>query len=98
MRFAASPEILRSEGQKLINLSNSFSSNTTAIYNSVNKMVTTDYLSPEAKVIAAKINTYKEDLNLMIKTINEYGTLCLRTGNKVDENQENLTSGIQGVN
>ena len=40
------------------------------------------------------INSYKADLDLMTKTIKEYGTFCMSAGNKVMDNQYNITSGI----
>lgn len=94
MRFVASPEVLRAKGQELVSQSELFNDNVIKIYESVNKMVNTDYLSPEARAIANDINSYKADLDLMTKTIKEYGAFCMSAGNKVMDNQYNITSGI----
>lgn len=94
MRFVASPEVLRAKGQELVNQSELFANNVAKIYESVNKMVNTDYLSPEAKAIANDINSYKNDLDIMTNTIRQYGNFCLNASNKVINNQEGIISGI----
>ena len=94
MRFVASPDVLSAKGKELVSQSELFASNVTKIYESVNKMVNTDYLSPEAKAIANEINSYKNDLDIMTSTIRQYGTFCMNAGNKVIDNQEGIISGI----
>lgn len=94
MRFVASPEILRAKGQELVSQSELFANNVTKIFESVNKMVNTDYLSPEAKAIANDINSYKNDLDIMTNTIRQYGNFCINAGNRVINNQEDIISGI----
>lgn len=94
MRFVASPDVLRTKGQELVNQAELFANNVAKIYESVNKMVNTDYLSPEAKAIANDINSYKNDLDIMTNTIRQYGNFCLNASNKVINNQEGIISGI----
>ena len=93
-KFIANPDVLRAKGTELISQADLFAQNVKTIYETVNKMVNTDYLSPEAKAIANEMESYKDDLNRMTKTISEYGKFCLEASNKVLTNQDNIISGI----
>lgn len=93
-RFVASPDVLKAKGTELTTQADLFAKNVKTIYETVNKMVNTDYLSPEAKAIAAEMELYKDDLNKMAKTIYEYGNFCLGASSKVLINQDEIISGI----
>ena len=58
-------------------------------------MVTSSYLSPEAVVLARKIESYRDDLNKMARTIEDYGRFCANAGAQVVRNQENVISTIE---
>ena len=93
-RFVASPEVLHASGQKMLGQSEQFAQNNQKIYQTVQKMVNTNYVSPEAKAIANEIFSYKEDLDKMTRTISHYGSFCVNASSKVIQNQENIISGI----
>lgn len=94
MRFVASPDVLRTKGQELMSQSEVFANNVSKIYETVNRMSQSDYLSPEAKAMANSINSFKSDLDYMTNTIRQYGSFCMTAGSKVVDNQENIISSI----
>ena len=88
--FVADPAVLRQEGDKLIGESRAFGQNVTKMYTTIDKMVVSNYVSPAAKALAAKIRTYKDDMDAMTKIIDDYGTFCMRSSNKVNRNEQNI--------
>lgn len=93
-RFVASPEVLDANGQRMIGQSEEFARNVDNIYQTVQKMVNSNYVSPEAKAIANEIYSYREDLDRMTRTIGYYGDFCRKASSKVIQNQENIISGL----
>lgn len=93
--FTADPALMNQRGGKIINQAEQFRTKIDAIYSKVDEMVNNDYLSPEAKVIAEKIYSYRDNMNTLQKTINEYGTFLRNASSQVVKNQEDIISGIK---
>ena len=85
--FLADPAILRMEGNKLLGQSKQFGSNVTKMYSTIGRMVQSNYVSPAAKALAAKIGTYKD---AMTKIISDYGNYCLTASQKVNRNENDI--------
>lgn len=94
-RFVANPQILRIKGESLENQAQQFAVNVEKIYKTVEEMISSDYLSPEAVAIANEIKSYREDLNAMTRKISNYGVFCKRASDKVLRNQVNIIDGIK---
>lgn len=93
-RFVASPDELNKQGEVIIENAEKFRKNVEDMYSSIDKMVHSSYLSPEAVAIANEIAKYREDLNYMQKTIENYGTFCKNASTKVMKNQDDIISSI----
>ena len=94
-RFVANPQILRIKGEDLENQAQQFAVNVEKIYKTVEEMINSDYLSPEAKAIADEIRSYRDDLNAMTRKIANYGAFCKRASDKVLRNQVNIIDSIK---
>ena len=88
--FVADPAILRQEGDKLLGESRAFGQNVNKMFTTVEKMRASSWVSPAAKALAAKIATYRDDMDAMTKIIDDYGTFCMRSSNKVNRNEQNI--------
>ena len=60
-RFVADPQMLKVKGEEIENQAQQFAQNVEKIYTTVEEMVNSDYLSPEAKAIADEIKSYRND-------------------------------------
>lgn len=89
-KFTADPMILRSEGQKLIEQSERFDHNVITVYETIDEMLSSAYVSPAARSMGAQIATYRDTLNEMTKTINQYGTFCQTASSKVMANEDRI--------
>ena len=96
-QFVANPEILRMKGKEAQEKSEEFKRNVDTIYNTINEMVTQNYLDPASMAIASNIASYRDDLNKMISIIRSYGEFCLTASAKVTNNQDNIISGIPNL-
>ena len=96
-KFGANPEILISKGNEIVNQSQEFQDNVQKVYQTVQEMVSSGYLSPEAIAIANTIESYRADLNTMTKVINDYGNLCKTAGQKIINNQDSIIKGVRGM-
>ena len=96
-KFVADPEQIRTIGNKVLDEANQFKENYEKIFTTVNEMVTTDYLSPDAKVLAGLINNRKEELVAMYNTMLEYGAYCLKVSDSVVRNVESNISNMRGA-
>ena len=88
-RFLADPITLRQEGNKEISQSHLFANEVGTIYRIIDELPSS-YVSPAAKVIESKIRMKKNELDLMTKTINEYGEFLILSANTVDKNEQNI--------
>ena len=94
-KFVADPVIIGIKGNEIENQAQQFAQNIEKIYSTVEEMVNSDYLSPEARAIAEEIKSYREDLNAMTRKIGNYGTFCKNASNKVLRNQANIVDSIK---
>ena len=93
-RFIANPQILRIKGEEVESQAQQFAQNVEKVYSTVEEMVNSDYLSPEAKAIAEEIRSYREDLNAMTRKIQNYGVFCKNASKKIINNQMNIIDNI----
>lgn len=93
-RFVADPQMLKIKGEEIENQAQQFAQNVEKIYKTVEEMVNSDYLSPEARAIANEIQSYRDDLNAMTRKISNYATFCKNASNKVIRNQINIADSI----
>ena len=94
--FVADPEQIRLIGNKILDEANQFKQNYEKIFTTVNEMVASDYLSPDARVLAEVINSRRQELSMMYNTMLDYGNYCLKTSNSVIRNIETNISNIRG--
>ena len=86
--FLADPAILRMEGNKELDQSNLFGQNVQKMYDTIAKMVQSNYVSPAAKALAVTIQSYRDDMDAMTKIINDYGNYLLTASTKVNRNEQ----------
>lgn len=93
-KFVASPEVLRANGNKLVETSRQFKQNVDKIYATKNQLIQTNFVSPEARAIGNEIETYRNDLDKMTRVIEEYGMFLQNAANKVVRNQQQIIDEI----
>lgn len=93
-QFFADPTALEQNGNKILENGSAFKESIQTIYNTVDDMVANDYVSIEAKEIAKKIESYRADMDILTKTISDYGTFLLKAANAVRNNQGNIIDNI----
>ena len=93
-KFVADPPILIREGIGMNAIAQAFDEDIEKVYTTLQDMINKDYLSPEARVIATKIENQRPVLETMAKTIEQYGNFSITAGNKVIDNQNNIISEI----
>ena len=96
--FGADPMELQEKGSRINNIAVQFRDNYGKIFTTVEEMVNSDYLDPAARAIAENIHSYKDELANMANVIENYGNYCLKAGNAVIDNQDNIISGIGSAN
>lgn len=94
-KFGANPDVIRTKGNEIVEESRRFKENVEKVYQTVNEMIQSDYLSPEAVAMANEIQSYRDDLNKMTRIIEDYGQFCINTSSKVIRNQETIIEGIK---
>ena len=98
--FGAQPFVLRQSGDKLISQSVSFNKNVEKLYNTVHQLTASSYTSPASRAIAADIERFHGDLDLMTNTIKEYGNYLIRASQAINANEnrimDNYTGGSNG--
>lgn len=94
--FVAAPEIIRSYGNKIVGLAEEFNTNMNSLYATVDKLASSDYVSPEATVLANRIKAYKMDLVKIRNVMASYGAFCQGTSNDVETNQDTLSEDMRG--
>lgn len=97
-RFVAQPDVLKLEGNSILDKSQRFTNDVDKIYSTINELVQSSYVSPAAKEIARQIESYKDDLEAMAKTIGNYGNYCVKSANVISRNEENIIDNVSGGN
>ena len=95
-QFIANPDVLKAEGNSIVDKGQQFGQNVEKVYATIEEMVSSSYLSPGARAIAAQIQSYRDDLDKMTKVINDYGTYCLTSSNTVNRNEQNIIDNASG--
>lgn len=90
--FSISPVELTASGKKLLENSETFKTNSENIFKTVDEMIHSDYISPEAMAIANQIYSYSDDLERMCKTIGRYGQFCITSSSKIEATQDDIIS------
>ncbi len=93
--FVANPVTLRKEGDALISESVEFKRNKEKLFGTVEELTRNGYVSPAARAIASNILSYRDDIDAMERTINQYGKYCLYAANKVNRNENRIIDDIQ---
>lgn len=93
-RFLAQPEILKAKGNSVNDESQEFGQNVNKVYSTVEEMLASSYISPGARAIGAKIQSYKDDMDGMTRVINEYGNHLLLASNTVVRNEQNIMDSV----
>ena len=92
------PALLDAKGREITDSAETFIGNNKKIYETVQNMVNSEYLSPEARVLADKIMSYQDELDAMGKYIDEYGNFLKTTARKFITNQDEIVSQIKSKN
>lgn len=95
--FVASPEGIQNAGSKIMSIAEEFNTNMNKLYATIEQMVNSDYLSPEAYVLANEIKEYKPKLINIRNIMASYGTFCQGTSTDVVNNQEDLSDQMRGA-
>ena len=95
-QFIADPPVLRAEGNSILDKAQQFGQNVEKIYSTIEEMVSSSYVSPGARAIAAQIQTYRDDLNKMTRVIGDYGNYCITASNTVERNEQNIADNASG--
>lgn len=90
--FSISPVALTASGKKLLENAESFKNNSDNIFKTVDEMIHSDYISPEAMAIANQIYSYSDDLTRMCNTISRYGQFCITSSGKIETTQDDIIS------
>lgn len=94
-RFVGDPDVLIPKGNEMKGMSAGFNEEIEKVYNTIEQMVATEYLSPEAKAIKEEIDKYKADLLDMGKTMGEYGQFADDAGQDIIKNQNGIIDEIK---
>lgn len=97
-RLLIDPATLDARGREITDSAETFMGNNKKIYETVQNMVNSEYLSPEARVLADKIMSYQDELDTMGRYIDEYGTFLKTTARKFLANQDEIISHIKSKN
>ena len=95
-QFIANPDVLKSEGNSIVDKAQQFGQNVEKVYATIEEMVGSSYLSQGARAIAAQIQSYRDDLDKMTKVISDYGNYCLTSSNTVMRNEQNIIDNANG--
>ena len=94
--FVADPITIKTKGDQILGLVDSFTDNMNKLYATIEQMINSDYLSPEAYVLANEIKKYKVELNNIRNIMANYGMFRQGTSNQVVNNQEDLSQEMRG--
>ena len=93
--FVANPQALKTEGERVVNQSVEFNKNVEKLYETVEQLTSSGYVSPAAAAIAADIKSYRGDLNIMTAIIKDYGNYLLYAGDAVVKNEQRIIDEIK---
>ena len=85
----------KERGQQIVDESKLFGQNVTKIYDTIDGMVSKNYLSSESTVIANEIKSYQQNLINITKTIESYGIHCQNSAREMAKTRNNIIDGIR---
>lgn len=94
-QFTADPMVLNAKGNEMVGQSEAFTKNYNQIYTIINEMVTSAFVSPDARAKANEMLAYKDDLAAMARVILDYGNYCITSGRTVVNNQNNIIDNFK---
>ncbi len=96
--FGAHTGALAEGSQRIMNVANDFKNEYEKMFLVVDSLVGSEWSSPAATAVANKIVEQRPNLEAMYKAICSYSEYCGRAANKIEENEENIVTGVGGYN
>ena len=84
------PSMMRTEGSKQIQVSEDFDTAIKNLYNLLDDLVYSGYVSPESLAIKENIDEYKGTLINAKNTIRGYGEFLIGAANDTEENSQDI--------
>ena len=91
--FRLAPDEARREGAKQINHSGEFKNKVAELYKTVDMLLQTGYTSPAARDLHAKIYAKRTFLDGVTKTLYNYGSYLITSGNETVAADESVADG-----
>ena len=95
-RFVGDPEVLIPKGNEMKSLGSEFNEEIVKVYDTIEQITASEYISPEAKKIKEESDKCRVHLEEMAKTISEYGQFSENAGNKIIKNQNGIIDSVTG--
>ncbi len=96
--FAGHSGGLQEAGQSIEKAASNFEKEYERIYQIIDALIGSEWSSPGASVIAKKIEEQRPNLIAMKDAIRAYSSYCFRTADRVETNEDNIISGVGGIN
>ena len=96
--FGAHTEALADNASRLMSVANEFKSEYEKMFLVVDSLVGSEWSSPAATTVANKIVEQRPNLEDMYKAICSYSSYCTKAANTVEENEDNIVTGVGGYN
>lgn len=96
--FGAHTGALADSSNRITQVANDFKSEYEKMFLVVDSLVGSEWSSPAAVVVANKIVEQRPNLEAMYKAISSYAEYCSRAANRVEENEEDIVTGVGGYN
>ena len=94
-QFIADPLTIDNSGKQIFSLAESFDANIKKMDTTINELVASDYVSPEAKAIAQELKNYRPQLENIRNVMAAYGNFGRKTGATVLNNQQELSKDVK---
>ena len=94
-QFIADPLTIDNSGKQIFSLAESFDANIKKMDTTINELVASDYVSPEAKAIAQELKNYRPQLENIRNVMAAYGNFGRQTGTTVLNNQQELSADVK---
>ena len=91
--FGAHTGALADSSTRIMNVANDFKNEYEKMF-----LVVSEWSSPAATAVANKIIEQRPNLDAMYNAICGYAEYCGRAANRIEENEENIVTGVGGNN
>ena len=88
--FKVEPSVLSMKGNEICDQATIFANKIDEIFNSVDTLLNSGYVSEGAKVIGESIKNKRDDLNKIKQIMENYGVFCKESSNAAVRNDENI--------